>query len=152
MKSNNDYTNLLSQVKFDLINYYDSIKSEIDIISQECMLSYENKQKTELIHNKTKNLDDIKQLTLLNKELIDKVETIFNLNCQQVDNYYNYLSSTKLKENCFEKELFKKNALKNYCCFIDSKKLTKILKNSNQIGILVIADWYLDASQLNYLK
>ena len=111
MKSNNDYTNLLSQVKFDLINYYDSIKSEIDIISQESMLSYENKQKTELIHNKTKNLDDIKQLTLLNKELIDKVETIFNLNCQQVDNYYNYLSSTKLKKNCFEKELFKKNSI-----------------------------------------
>lgn len=136
-----DMMKLKSDIKLDLINYYDSIKFEIDIIAQKQLST--NEKSSSNLKNEQENLIE------LNKYLIERVDCLFDSNCIQIDEYFSKI--TNRNEND-AKENVKINALKNYCSFISNACLKKEYKNKNQIGLLIITDWYLDQNQLNYIK
>jgi hypothetical protein len=140
-----DLFKLKSDIKLDLINYYDSIKFEIDIIAQKQLIVFE-KNSPNLKHER-------ENLIVLNKYLIEKIEFLFDSNCYQINEYFSKINDDYDDENqFFFKENVKINALKNYCAFLSNANLKKEFKDRNQIGLLVLTDWYLDENQLKYIK
>jgi hypothetical protein len=136
-----DEMNFKCEIKLDLINYYDILKSEIDIIAQESMIALERDSQSS-DKNKWQEIVD------LNKELIDIVESIFNSNCKQIDDYF--LSNKRL--NKMDKEAVKTIALSTFCTFISNYNLRNDYRNKNALGLLIVCDWYLDENQLNFVK
>jgi hypothetical protein len=118
-----------SEIKTDLINHYDLIKSEIDY----------------LIHKKSENIERIDYSKLI--QLCDK---IFNFNMEQVNQYFD---KNKFEKNYkkLNKEIVKEKILTKYCIFIGSEQFQRNLKNF-LIGHLIITDWYIDENQFNFLK
>jgi hypothetical protein len=176
------YNNLLEikeKIKKDLIIYYDSLKSQIDIDIQETLIKQ---------HDLTNN--DKNSLIVINKELIDKVDSNCDQNMYEINNYFdslkelNSLFSNMVDLNSFfeddkmicefqnqnkkstnndpHNESLKKSidestikiaALKKYCLYISKAKLNSRLPNG-QIphGILISFNWYPNENQLNYTK
>ena len=142
----NEISQLKRDTKLDLINYYDTIKSEIDINAQETLLIFEKSRSLLEICGENENLE--KEIIELNKEQIDHVENIFNKNCREIDDFSLICNSVLLAN----REDVKTSALKNYCTFISNKSLKKNLKNKNRIGILIVSDWYFNENQVKYIK
>jgi hypothetical protein len=120
----------------ELIEYYDTIKFEIDIKSQRLLLI--NKQ----------NDSDVLDLYM---KLIERVEYIFDQNIKEINNYFGK-NAKYINETCPSKEDIKSNAFTKYCTFIDGDCLKVDLRDKFKIGIFIECDWYLNKNQINYLK
>ncbi len=124
------------EIKNELIEYYDTIKFEIDIKSQRLLLI--NKQ----------NDSDVLDLYL---RLIERVEYITNQNINEINDYFEK-NTNYINETCPNKEDIKSNAFSKYCTFINGDYLKVDLKDKFKIGIFIECDWYLNKNQINYLK
>lgn len=126
--------NLKAEIKLDLINYYDTIKFDIDIKAQELLLN-------ESVEENVRN-----DILKLNMDLIDRVEDIFAENLKVINKYFDQENNLK---SSLDKEKIKMDALPSYCYYLNVDFLRKKI---NLLGILVISDWYLDKNQINYLR
>jgi hypothetical protein len=138
MKVNRDQSGstMKGEIKRDLIDYFDSVKFEIDIQSQ-----------TKLI-NLTDPSPERDFLLKLNLELVNKVDELCTRNLLAVDNYY---SSLDRKIYSTEHDL-KAGELNGYCIFFNSETLDEWFVKDNQVGLLLVSDWYLDQNQKDYLR
>jgi hypothetical protein len=124
------------EIKNELILYYDMIKSDIDIQSQELLLNTTIKEKRE-------------EILYLNELLIEKVDVLFEQNIVETDDYFSNLKDFINDEFV---ENIRRKAFKQYCLFVDGECLRNQLKESNPIGILIISDFYLNSSQQAFIK
>lgn len=131
------------EIKKELISYYDTIKSEIDIKALE-ILKYLRKV------NNTNNQEDSEieeKIIKKNEKLIKQVEKVFDLNLEQVNRYF------KEFDVLYHNEKIKRIALKDYIIYVKPDELNDKLKNSDtKLGLLLQFEWYIDESQINFIK
>lgn len=130
-----------STLKKEIIDYYDFVKSEIDIKSQEILCN--------------QNIDDVKKKDILDiyANMINQCECLFEKNIDEINDYFENHNITDGEYDCVDDaENIKANVLSCYCGFIQNNLLKDHMRLKNKIGILFITDWYLDRNQLNYLK
>jgi Leucine-rich repeat (LRR) protein len=134
----NDLNKIKSDIKSDLINYFDGLKFDIDIKAQEILCN--------------ESLADYfkEHILKLNMDLMDKIDEIFNNNMNLVNNYFeSHKPSASENQESLDKEKMKMKIINSYCYFINNDLLKKKI---NPLGLLIITDWYLDDNQINYLK
>jgi hypothetical protein len=126
------------EIKTDLINHYDWVKSEIDY------LIHRKLENVKLVNNEmeTKTFDYSKLIELCNK--------IFTINMNQVNEYFD---KNKFDKNYkkLNKEIVKETILNKYCIFIGNRELQEDLTNY-LIGHMIVSDCYIDVNQYNFLK
>ena len=131
------------EIKKELISYYDTIKSEIDIKALE-ILKYLRKV------NNTNNQEDSEieeKIIKKNEKLIKQVEKVFDLNLEQVNRHF------KEFDVLYHNEKIKRIALKDYIIYVKPDELNDKLKNSDtKLGLLLQFEWYIDESQMNFIK
>ena len=130
-----------STLKKEIIDYYDFVKSEIDIKSQEILCN--------------QNIDDVKKKDILDiyANMINQCECLFEKNIDEINDYFeNHNITDGEYDSVDDAENIKANVLSCYCSFIQNNLLKDHMRLKNKIGILFITDWYLDRNQLNYLK
>jgi hypothetical protein len=128
------------EIKLDLINHYDTLRSEVDIKAQE-ELMFNHKCLTEA------GKQDIINLNL---DLIKKLDYIFDLNCKQIDEYFTNTPQQEIEK--LDKEEIKALALKHYCAFVSNNVLKNEFKNKNPLGVFIVSDWYLNQNQLDFIR
>jgi hypothetical protein len=131
---------LHTEIKLELMQYYDYLKSDIDIEAQSKLLLIE---KGLLITNKQKLLN-------LYKHLIENANDIFESSCKQLDVYFSKIRNAADELN--DKSLIRRKAIKTFCYFTPNRLLNNEFKNENQLGLFISYDWYLDENQMNYIR
>lgn len=150
-----NYDGIKGELKSELIEYYDLVKTEIDIQAQKQLLELDNL----LMNDDTQKINHIdmndienkrKEILKINIEFIKYVDELFDKNMNEINCYFT--------ENCpsnmdiLNKEEIKSNVLKNYCVFVCNDYLKNDLKDLYLIGVLLITDWYLNKNEVQYLK
>jgi hypothetical protein len=139
-----DLMNIKSDIKVELIDYFDEIKTEIDINGQEKLLYCDKDE--EYCRDINKNY-----LLSLYNFLIQRVDSIIDSTCADINEYF-------LNEENFQdiyesnKEEIKANGIKKFCYFLSNDLLKMEYKDVNPIGLFICCDWYLDDNQRNYIK
>jgi hypothetical protein len=137
---------LKCQIKLDLINYFDAIKSEIDICAFNVLKDIESSLST----NKSDVLDNVYKL---NQEMIDIVNKIYENNTICVNDFFQTLTEQeKLSMNNLNKNDIKRFVLNGYCFYINIESLKHQFRDGNLLGLLIISDFYLDENLLNFLR
>jgi hypothetical protein len=139
-KQVNDLMKIKLAIKLDFIKYFDDLKFEIDIKAQEmlCDQSLDENSKEEILK--------------INLNLLERVDEIFNNNLNLINNFFEDCQQLINQDKHIldkDKEEIKMMVLNSYCYFINADLLKK---KWNQLGLLIISDWYLDENQLNYLR
>jgi hypothetical protein len=131
-----DFLKTKDQLKKYLIDYYDTISSEIDIAAQEI-----------LIKDKTLSEENRQDLVRLNELLIQKVKKVLDLNCLAVDSY-----KLEAKYVLPTLEEMKTDALVGFCKFVANKSLSIRYRNKSPLGVLIVCNWYLNENEDIFLK
>lgn len=135
---------MISETKRDLIEYYDLIKSQIDVTSQTLFINIatdhsdiDNDQEDENELTKT-------QLLEMNLEYVRVIDEICDQNMLDLsrDNIKNY-------EN---KETLKRDVLTKYCIYIINDELNSKNQSSFPIGSLICCDYYLTKAEDIYIR
>jgi hypothetical protein len=164
------------RLKRDLIQYYDFIKSEVDLIGQMQLvkMSTEFTQKLteketteEMADGDTSNMDmsvedcddeksheekRVKFLELYEGH-IKKIDEALDQNLKEVNLFY---EKQEIDENMSDEEL-KKIILKKDCLMIKTSDLNQTYSDAFNktwfpFGILIFTDWYIDENQTKYFK
>jgi hypothetical protein len=114
-----------SELKQNLIKYYDIVKSEIDIRAQEYLIN--------------KKLDEatVKHILEINLNLIEKCDQILDKTLKQTNDYFN------LNSNEFDQD--ENDYIDQSCIFIRNDQLNKHFPKL-PIGLLILFEWYLSPS------
>jgi hypothetical protein len=132
------------EIKKELIGYYDTIKSEIDIRAQLLLIEYPIRIYTSIIE-KDKCMS-------INLKLIDMVNDLYGKNMNQInDFFYNCINNTDILK-IKNRDDIKSKALKNYCVFINNENLREEFKINYPLGLIIILDWYLPENQVEFVK
>ena len=124
------------EIKLDLINHYDWIKSELDY----------------LIHKKVAKIEEknCKQAQSVDyNKLIELCDKIFNINLNQVNEYFNTNKFENFKKA--DKEKIKEKIFTKYCIFFGSDKFQKNFSNY-LIGYIILSNWYIDENLCKFFK
>jgi hypothetical protein len=130
----NDLTlgKIKGEIKLDLINHYDWIKSEIDYLIHKKLANFENKEQS-------KKVDYNELIELCNKTL--------DSNINEINEYFNNADNCHL----LDKEIIKEKAITNYCTFLTNESVQ--LDDANYfIGFIILSNWYIDNNQYNFLR
>jgi hypothetical protein len=142
-----DISSLKSEIKNELINYYDGLKFEIDIRIQEILISIDRKLNQKLSLTDQNKLEHVrKDLLKVNIKFIDCVDETCNKNMIEIEKYF------QSKLTTFNKEEIKSNALHDYCVFINSDWEPVKENELLQIGHLFKLDWYANTNVCKYLE
>ena len=155
-----------SNIKQNLIKYYDTTKSDIDIAAQQILCNdlyisnnHENDNDDEqspLESNTIKINDPIKKrekILDINKKLINLVEVMFENNMKEIDRYFVNIEKEHTMTNTANNiEDIKLKSLTSYCIFISRDKLKDEFKRLVTLGILITTDWFLDDNQIYFLR
>ena len=127
-----DNNNLKGKIKLELLNYYDSMKSQIDAYGQSILL------KDSIFKNKSEE-QEFKKIYL---KIIETIDLICDTNMNEINNYHQDINDTEGKETICKKIITK------YCIFIDR---TSIIKEDS-FTVFLTFDWYLNQNETNYVK
>jgi hypothetical protein len=150
-------THSKSNLKINLIKYYDATKSDIDIAAQELLCNVNNIDIIGKNAQSPSQNDPIKRrekILDINKNLINFVEIMFENNIKEIDKYFANIEKehTNNNNNNINREDINMKSLTCYCIFISRDKLKDEFKRLVMLGILIITDWYLDENQINFLR
>jgi hypothetical protein len=124
------------EIKLDLINHYDWIKSELDYLIHKKLAKFEK-------NTKTKNVDY--------NELIEICTKNFNNNINEINEYFDNLNLKSDNLALLDKEKIKEDAITSYCTLLTNENLQSDLSHYF-IGFFIISDWYIDNNQYNFLR
>ena len=144
------FLNLKSEIKIDLIHYFNEVKSEIDIIAQETLNTIDlNKEKNGTNDSEISSTKE--KLLRINTNLVDLVEKIYNEDTIIIEKYFsnNIQNIDSVSTN---KEKINASELIGYCLFVNKTNLKNELKQKVTLGVLVVTDWYLDQNQRNFIR
>lgn len=114
---------IIGEIKSELIDYYDSIKNEIDIKVQTLVYSREKESISSNgsnVNNDSSFLENDEQL--LNKiysEFINLCDEIFNRSMNELNNYLHETTCLSYSD----KDEIKQSVLTSFCMFVDSDNL-----------------------------
>jgi len=146
MSSNNDLLDIKRDIRLELLNYYDSLKNEIDLNTQKALTILKNEGEIKLKAN---------ELLELNDQLVSVVDIISRQNFIKIDDFFEnnrtQLMSVILKNgsNYSEADL-KKIIFQNHCFFIPGNDLG--LRIDHCIGVLVTSDWFMSQDEINFVR
>jgi hypothetical protein len=125
------------KLKNDLIDYYDSLKFDIDIKAQA----------HELLNQESLKQDQTNKLFEENVYLVEQIDRVLNSNLNDISHFFENWNYHSLEINFFENfhEEIKKKALKSYIISIK-------YKNHDLFGLYLEFEWYIDQNQLNFIK
>ena len=138
--------NLKEDIKKQLIEYYERIKSEIDIKGFELLES--------LSKRNAKDRDNTSfSIIKLNEYLVNQIDSHLDKNLNEINEYFN---SDLIKNlNTSNQEDVKRNVLKSYLIYFDfNESMNYLIKQLDKygFGLLFEFEWYLDENQQNYVK
>ena len=139
-----DYSFCKCEIKKELINYYDIIKSEIDIKSQLLLIEYSMGIYSSII-NKDK-------LMSINMKLIEIANDLFGKNMNQINDFFYSCLNNSENSKIKNKDDIKSKALKNYCVFVRNENLREEFKTKYPLGLILLLDWYLTEKQTEFVK
>jgi hypothetical protein len=120
-----------SALKQELIQYYEKIKSNVDIKSQRILLN------EEITNERTMILE-------IYKSFIQSIDEICDKNMCDINGYNEIIN---------DKDSIKKNILKSYCIYIQNiLELDDECNTMYPIGILITFDWYPSENEIQFLK
>ena len=138
--------NLKEDIKKQLIEYYERIKSEIDIKGFELLES--------LSKRNAKDRDNTSfSIIKLNEYLVNQIDSHLDKNLNEINEYFN---SDLIKNlNTSNQEDVKRNVLKSYLIYFDfNESMNYLIKQLDKygFGLLFEFEWYLDENEQNYVK
>ena len=138
--------NLKEDIKKQLIEYYERIKSEIDIKGFELLES--------LSKRNAKDRDNTSFIIIkLNEYLVNQIDSHLDKNLNEINEYFN---SDLIKNlNTSNQEDVRRNVLKSYLIYFDfNESMNYLIKQLDKygFGLLFEFEWYLDENQQNYVK
>ena len=138
--------NLKEDIKKQLIEYYERIKSEIDIKGFELLES--------LSKRNAKDRDNTSFIIIkLNEYLVNQIDSHLDKNLNEINEYFN---SDLIKNlNTSNQEDVKRNVLKSYLIYFDfNESMNYLIEQLDKygFGLLFEFEWYLDQNQQNYVK
>ena len=139
--------NLKEDIKKQLIEYYERIKSEIDIKGFELLESLSKRRNA-------KDRDNTSFIIIkLNEYLVNQIDSHLDKNLNEINEYFN---SDLIKNlNTSNQEDVKRNVLKSYLIYFDfNESMNYLIKQLDKygFGLLFEFEWYLDQNQQNYVK
>ena len=139
--------NLKEDIKKQLIEYYERIKSEIDIKGFELLESLSKRRNA-------KDRDNTSFIIIkLNEYLVNQIDSHLDKNLNEINEYFN---SDLIKNlNTSNQEDVKRNVLKSYLIYFDfNESMNYLIKQLDKygFGLLFEFEWYLDENQQNYVK
>jgi hypothetical protein len=143
---------LREEIEKDLIDYFDSIRLQVDVRAQ--ILFYEletGKVESSFKFNK-------RIITDVRKRMIEKINEKLNESINDLNDFF----SKKLESN-MSKDQIKLKALRNDCVYFRNEELIKNQKISShrlrydrldkyKMGFLLCFDWYLDENLMNFIE
>ena len=137
----------IARIKAESIDYFDSVKSDIDCEVQILLskLEKEAKDAAEMESFKSKK----EELLQLNMKLLNKIDSLYDANAIKLNEY---LNGSNEDDSSKDTEAIKEMTFNGYCCYISNENLHEMYKENNPIGLLILSDWYLDQNQLNFIK
>ena len=117
-------TNLKSLIKEELINYYEDVINRCDLTAQALFV----------------NGNDNESLHIAHQEIITNVRETLEVSMSDIDKNQvaNYKSLEKLKYNLISRHCFYAENLHD--------------RLSYPLGVLVVADWYIDQNEMELLR
>ncbi len=141
-----------SEIKRDLIDYYDMIKSEIDISAQRLLLHIDQPNRPVQLNENEEQMEMLRkrrdEIVATNLEFVKWVDKTMDQSLSQVNEFF---AKYKAGET-IGKEQAKAESLKSFCVFIGNDCLKRELRDGYLIGVLLITDWYLNKNEVQYLK
>jgi hypothetical protein len=111
-----EFEKIISEIKSELIEYYDSLKNEIDIKVQSLFISIE-KETISNLHQHS-NLSRNEHLNKIYAEFISLCDEIFNRSMNELNNFHLQEKSNISHLNC--KDEIKNAALSSSCMFVNN--------------------------------
>jgi hypothetical protein len=124
------FNQIKSVLKQDVIKYYETVKSEIDITAQEFLIN-------QRLHDES----TAKQVLKTNLNLIEKCDEILDKTLKQINDYYD-LNTNNIKNDLSQT---KDDYITQSCLFVRNDQLKKELTKL-PVGVLIIFDWSLSSS------
>ncbi len=125
-----DRTTILPESKYEIIlelkSHYENLKKDLD---QDVGLEL---------------FKEMDRITVRN-EIAIKMDQSFESNIAKIDEF-----SLDFTPN--ETEIVKTKALNSYCYYLKNRYVDVKLKQTNGIGLFILADWYMDANQINFIR
>ena len=126
---------LKNEIKKELIDYYDSIKYELDIKVQQIL--------------EQQNFIEKNSIAEQNIYLVNQIDRVLDSNLKDINEYFDNInqdselfSSNEKNESEMKKDI-KKHALKSYLIRVEHKKYGQVYLEF---------EWYIDENQLNYIQ
>ena len=127
----------IKELKQRIYDYYDVIKTKINLHSQNIQVRIANDNK----YKNHPNVIEYKNLIIkLNEKFCKEIDTIVEENIQQIDK----LNSNQLDE-------FQIVDLDKKGFYFDNKHMSSMLKPKYPIGALIVANWHLSSNDLRCL-
>lgn len=146
-----DFVQELQQtITLDLITHYDMIKNSIDIYSQMSLMLLEGAEQSE----KEINQENLKRK---NVQLITAVEEISRINMKEIAEFF-ISKSKKLQQidfytDCnYSEEDMKRLIITKYCFYISPEALRPCRRETNDLGVLITSDWYLNSDEISFIR
>lgn len=126
---------LKNEIKKELIDYYDSIKYELDIKVQQIL--------------EQQNFIEKNSIAEQNIYLVNQIDRVLDSNLKDINEYFDNInqdselfSSNEKNESEMKKDI-KKHALKSYLIRVEHQKYGQVYLEF---------EWYIDENQLNYIQ
>ena len=143
---------LKDEIKRDLIEYFDSIRSQVDVRAQILLYEFET--------NKLESTSNFNQkiIKYINKCMIDKIYQKLDESIDNINDYF--IKHVNILDT--DKDQIKLKALKNDCVYFRYDEIVKIHHSPHRLrfdrldrhkmGFLLCFDWYLDENLINFIE
>ena len=141
-----DLISLKSEIKKGLIDDFDTIKSELDIIGQQ------------LLHKLNLEIEPEKHSNVLAvyKEMMSMIDLIFNSTMNDVSSYFSILEKNEQGTNSTmqSKEQILKSSLKDHLLYFKPDSLSKEYRKLDSIGLGILFHFrfYLNVNEMNFIR
>lgn len=149
-----------NDLKKDVINYYDEIKSEIDISGQLVLIKLEKSKMASPINDDSEHNDDLvindidrQEVVEIYEKMILKVDQTCNSNLIEIDSYFNKEISS-LNLSCLSKDEIRRKCLRNNLIYFRPIDLNDESSEMDlyDLGLLIYYESFMDDNQLNYIR
>jgi hypothetical protein len=137
------------QIKKDLINKYDYIKSEIEICGE---IMIQKLQKSDTLEQKNKE-QKISEIAKKTSKLIEKINGCFDSSMQDVNHYFDDLDKNNNYADIKTKEQLMKEIIKHDLLYI-KQEITRNQKSIQKFayGFLIQFDFYFSENDMKFLR
>jgi hypothetical protein len=137
-----EFSTIKSEIKKELIDYYDSITNKLDIRAQQLLTLFEQEND---------NYDGVKKINQKYNNLLKKIESCLNSNLDEINNYFDSFKR-EIDNKTIDKNYLKQNVLSSYLIYIEFDILEDKYKNIHELGVVIDCDWILKDNELNYIR